>query len=199
MFAFFGFNRHSQPKLDDQDTQDTQDTKDEEMHPISDTTKNTPSLNNNSDSDSSDSESETSECESTPLNSLNQSLSYKELQEEVKRLSNIVDELSDKVKNKVGTNEVILYFDGTIYVGSVTEDSQGFSIPHGYGTICYVYGSRYIGEWKDGYYHGRGTFYQDYYTRPFTSDWVNHIPHGKATWDGVHFVTVENGVFNFTI
>jgi hypothetical protein len=193
MFAFFGFNRNSQPKLDTQDI-DTQDIHNEEMHPISDTTKNTPLLDDNSDSDSSESdfENETTECQS-------RSLSYNELQEEVKRLSNIVDELSDKVKNKVGTNEVILYFDGTIYVGSVTEDSQGFSIPHGYGTICYVYGSRYIGEWKDGYYHGRGTFYQDYYTRPFTSDWVNHIPHGKATWDGVHFVTVENGVFQFNV
>lgn len=109
------------------------------------------------------------------------------LKEEVKRLDALVTELKAKP-------DTILYYDGTLYVGGVTKDENGYNRPHGFGTICYASGSRYIGEWKDGLYNGTGTFYQDYYTPPFSAEWLNHLPHGKLTWDGIHFDMYENGI-----
>jgi hypothetical protein len=118
-------------------------------------------------------------------------LDMKELKDSVKCLTERVTQLKTDLESKP---DVILYYDGTLYVGGVNKDEHGYNRPHGYGTICHVMGTRYIGEWKDGLYHGKGIFYQDYYTPPFSAEWVNHIPHGKLTWDGIHFDTYENGI-----
>ncbi len=114
-----------------------------------------------------------------------------ELKEEVKRLSELVTELKAGYEAKP---ETILYYDGTLYVGGVTKGENGYNRPHGFGTICHASGTRYLGEWKDGLYNGIGTFYQDYYTPPFSAEWLNHLPHGKLTWDGIHFDTYEHGI-----
>lgn len=136
---------------------------------------------------------ETDDVNQTTVAQLESTISS--LSEQVVLLTNKIASLESNSQSVNRSNEVILYFDGTIYVGSVRSDSNGYMIPHGYGTICYPFGSRYIGEWCDGEFHGKGTYYYDYYTPPFTSDWVNHIPHGNATWDGVHYVAVKNGLF----
>jgi hypothetical protein len=117
-----------------------------------------------------------------------------DLKKEVERLSSEVERLSNEVEDLKKRPDVILYYDGSLYVGSVNQDEHGFSRPHGFGTICHVNGVRYIGEWKDGLYDGQGTFYQDYYSYPFHCEWVKHMAHGKATWDGIHFEEFEYGI-----
>ena len=83
---------------------------------------------------------------------------------EIKKLREELDQMKRK------TN-VILYYDGTLYIGDTTDNK-----PNGFGTICHSSGSRYIGEWKDGLYHGQGTYYENYYSAPFSTEWVNHVP-----------------------
>lgn len=93
---------------------------------------------------------------------------YDTLKKEVERLSTELYELKKTLESKP---DVILYYDGSLYVGKVKNN-----VPDGFGTICYSTGARYCGEWKNGLYNGKGSFYQDYYSSPFYSEWINHCP-----------------------
>jgi MORN repeat len=93
---------------------------------------------------------------------------YETLKMEVERLRTELYELKKTVESKP---DVLLYYDGTLYVGDVKNN-----LPDGFGTICYSSGARYCGEWKDGLYNGKGAFYQDHFSLPFYSEWVNHLP-----------------------
>ena len=52
------------------------------------------------------------------------------------------------------TKETINFEDGMIYVGDVQ-----YGEPNGQGMMTFPNGDYYIGEWKDGYFHGEGTYY----------------------------------------
>lgn len=93
---------------------------------------------------------------------------YDTLQTEVERLRTELYELKKTVESKP---DVILYYDGSLYVGQIKD-----SVPDGFGTICYSSGERYYGEWKNGLYNGTGAYYKDYYSYPFYSEWINHSP-----------------------
>ena len=45
------------------------------------------------------------------------------------------------------------YADGTKYVGEFKDDRY-----HGKGTHTFGYGEKYVGEWKNGSEHGQGTW-----------------------------------------
>ena len=50
-------------------------------------------------------------------------------------------------------------FDGVgTYVGEVKEGAEGALAPHGQGTLTYVNGDKYVGEWRDSLVNGQATF-----------------------------------------
>ena len=94
-----------------------------------------------------------------------------------------VDNLTKRVEDWIAIQEkeqTILYYDGTFYRGEVKRDAEGLPHPHGFGIILYSYGSRYVGHWEDGLYHGHGAFYQDSSSAPFKCVWVHHKPSDTA-------------------
>lgn len=109
-------------------------------------------------------------------------VSYTDDLKNLKNLKNEVERLTNEVENLKNRPDSILYYDGTLYVGSVKKDENGFDRPHGFGTICHSNGVRYTGEWKDGLYDGHGTLYSDYYSPPFTCQWVKHVAQVNETY-----------------
>ena len=91
-----------------------------------------------------------------------------------KRIRQLEERLERTDREKEQKERTILYYDGTLYVGTVALDASGNVQPNGWGTICYHNGARYIGQWKNGLFHGKGTFYDPYSYIPFTCEWFNH-------------------------
>ena len=129
-----------------------------------------------------DKSEETSEEPETASYELKENLQLNQLVNELENLKNQVNSLNNKVENLKNRPDSILYYDGTLYVGTVKQDKNGYDYPDGFGTICHMNGVRYTGEWKDGLYDGQGTLYADYYSQPFTCQWVKHVPQVN-TWN----------------
>ena len=53
------------------------------------------------------------------------------------------------------------------------------------GTSTYAKGNKYVGEWKDGKYHGYGT-YTDIYGGHYVGEWKDGKHHGNGTSTGTY-------------
>lgn len=90
-----------------------------------------------------------------------------------------IKDLAKRVDDWIAIQEkeqTILYYDGSFYRGEVKRDAEGLPHPHGFGIILYSYGSRYVGHWEDGLYHGSGIFYKDASCQGLKCEWVHHRP-----------------------
>ena len=79
---------------------------------------------------------------------------------------------------RLTANRVFFYYDGSVYQGGLIGD-----IPQGYGVIVYSCGNRYVGNWNQGRYHGKGTLYT--YGRPaFHAEWKDGFVNGIGWYEG---------------
>jgi len=70
---------------------------------------------------------------------------------------------------------------GNQYVGEFKD-----GVFHGQGTMTYANGDQYVGEWKDNMPHGQGTVtWKD--GEQYVGEWKNNMPHGQGT------ITLSNG------
>ena len=83
-----------------------------------------------------------------------------------------------------------LYYDGSMYQGEISDESQ---FPNGYGILVYSCGVRYAGQWKEGRYHGKGTLYV-YGGPAFHAEWEDGMPHGEGWYEGYEKHTYVHGV-----
>ena len=66
---------------------------------------------------------------------------------------------------------------GDQYVGEFKDGRK-----HGKGTIIYkAHGSKYVGDWKKGRQHGKGTWFYKDDSKHYVGDWKDGLPHGKGT------------------
>ena len=55
--------------------------------------------------------------------------------------------------------------------------------PNGFGVMTFPWGDKYIGEWKEGKYHGQGTeTYTDGGDSMYVGEWKNGEYHGQGTY-----------------
>ena len=91
--------------------------------------------------------------------------------------------------DRLTANRVFFYYDGSMYQGGMTDEQ----VPHGYGTIVYSCGNRYVGNWNGGHFHGNGTLY--IYDRPaFHGEWENGLVNGIGWYEGYAKNVFVNGV-----
>jgi S1-C subfamily serine protease len=60
-----------------------------------------------------------------------------------------------------------------------------------YGTYNYSSGSKYVGEWKNGKMHGRGTYLAFTGSRKYVGEWKDNKMHGRGTYtwsNGLRYV-----------
>ena len=105
-------------------------------------------------------------------------------------LHRTITELNEKIKEyqQVSKTETILYYDGSLYQGYIKDRK-----PDGYGIMVHGNGTRYVGGWKDGLYHGSGVLYYSGMP-PWYAEWDAHQPHGYCTYDGIHYTRYADGV-----
>jgi hypothetical protein len=84
--------------------------------------------------------------------------------------------------------KTVLYYDGSLYQGRLENN-----LPHGFGVIVHGNGVRYAGNWKNGLYEGSGVLYYPGMP-PWNAMWKLHLPHGKCTYDFIHFTEYIDGV-----
>lgn len=77
-------------------------------------------------------------------------------------------------ESKIIKKENQKFVDGSTYTGhmiAVTEETgEEALIKHGFGTKTWPDGASYVGDWRDGFAHGKGIFYHangDYYEGEF--------------------------------
>ncbi len=77
------------------------------------------------------------------------------------------------------TGVLYLWENGTKYMGEWKDGEF-----HGQGTMTYHDGNKFVGKWKDGVYHGQGTMtYHD--GRKYVGEWKD----GGKTWSrNIHLV-----------
>ncbi|MCQ2472056.1 MAG: TIR domain-containing protein [Clostridia bacterium] len=81
-------------------------------------------------------------------------------------------------KNKESEIITVIQDNGFKYVGQMKDGEY-----HGKGTMYYPDGSKYYeGDWVNGDWHGKGTEYYDNGSKWYEGDFVNGNWHGKGTW-----------------
>ena len=71
---------------------------------------------------------------------------------------------------------LIIYKVGTKYVGEFKDGNY-----HGQGTYTGAGGTKYVGGWKDGNYHGQGTHTWINGSK-YVGEFKDGIQHGQGTW-----------------
>jgi hypothetical protein len=89
--------------------------------------------------------------------------------------------LTAKLDSYIYLRNTIVYYDGSIYQGELTQDVR--PVPHGYGIMVFGNSVIYAGQWKNGLYHGCGTIYVPTYPA-FHAEWENHMVHGVGWYEG---------------
>lgn len=72
-------------------------------------------------------------------------------------------------------NQTIVSIFGSVYKGQALNGK-----PDGYGTRTWSEPTKYVGEWKEGKFHGQGK-YTNRYGREFSGKWVNDRLDGNST------------------
>lgn len=101
-------------------------------------------------------------------------------------LSNSVEKYNGGFVNgkKQGKGSLENLEDSSSYVGDFMNDLE-----NGFGTYTSVSGFKYIGEFKEGKFNGKGKFYMDGKTLTFEGMFKN------SNWDGPGIYYLEGGVF----
>ena len=92
----------------------------------------------------------------------------------------VFNEIADQFKPDIPNSEGVKAEDKTSEEEKEGVEALSGDMPNGYKTIDYEGGGKYIGEWKDGKYHGQGTWtHPD--TAKYVGEWKDGKFHGKGT------------------
>ena len=111
---------------------------------------------------------------------------------EIKRIENLCRTLKFSGKNKRNRNKTSQWIDfpkddkerRDIYEGTIVRGK-----PHGKGKMLFRDGSIYVGEFKDGSFHGMGTFIDEFQSLKYIGEWFG----GEAYGFGRLLYRVDSG------
>ena len=71
----------------------------------------------------------------------------------------------------------LTYLNGTMYLGEYKDGRE-----HGQGTVTWSNGDKYVGEWRNGKNHGKGTYtWLD--GKKVIGDWRDNLPWNTTFYD----------------